>query len=108
LRLVGEYLAAARVHEHLELVDVIDAGASVVAERLDMRKVFEVPTLGTEEGLVGSEIVGVAMDVGDRFAEVDELVPQLEQEFLETVKRTTVGIGFGERLRIAQRLVRCH
>jgi hypothetical protein len=41
LRLAGEYLAAARVHEHLEPVDVICAVTSVAAERFDPRNGFE-------------------------------------------------------------------
>src|SRR5882762_4108469 len=100
LGLVGEDFAARGVDEDLEPVYVVGAVGLVVAEGFDAGEIFEALALRVLEGLVDAEIVRVAVDVGDRLLEGDDLVAQSEQERLKAVG---LAIGFGESFGVAKR-----
>ena len=78
---------------------VVVAVLLVVAEGLDAREVLQTLPGRVEQRLVDPEVVRVAVDVGDRPPEGDDLVAERGQERLEAVG---LAVGLGQRLRIAQ------
>src|SRR5262245_15373746 len=74
LRLIREHLAALRIHEHLHPMHVVVAVRGVIAKGLDAGEVLDAAAFGVLERLVDSEVVRVAMHVGDRLPEGDHLI----------------------------------
>src|SRR5262245_25010700 len=73
LRLEAEDIAALRVDERLDPMDVVRAVQGVVAEGLYPCEVLEPATLRVQQWLVDAEVMRVTVDVGNGVAERDHL-----------------------------------
>src|SRR5262249_21358325 len=100
LRLVGEDVAASRIHYHFEPLHIVGSVLLVVAEGLNARKVLEAPAQRILEWLIHPEVVRIAVYIGDRLAERDHLLAQRQQVILEAIR---LAVGLGESARIAHR-----
>ena len=74
----------------------------MVAEGFDAGEVGHALPLAVQQRLVHAEVVRVAMDVGNGFAERDHLGTKLDQEVMETV-RQLLRIVLDEGIRVARR-----
>ena len=90
-------------HEHLQPMHVVVAVCLIISEGLDTNEVFEPPAFGIEKRPVDPEVMRVAMNIGDGFAEADHFVAQRNQESLEAVG---LAVGLGKRLWVTQRRAR--
>ena len=83
--MIREDLAAPWIDEHLDPVHVVVAVGLIVAKRFDTGEVLETTPLRVEEGPIDAEVMRVAMHVGHRLAEVDDLLAQRQQVGLVAV-----------------------
>jgi len=75
-RLITEYLAFARIHDHFEPIDVVGAVVLVVTKSLNTSEVLQTLALVIQKWLVDTMIVRIAMHVGDRFFKSDRFPPR--------------------------------